>query len=106
MPKKLDAVADVVKPAVAEETFDHYRVTNLTFQNIRPDGAGVINVTITPCREDGGQCFYNTQKSVSFQILDPLTEAAANPAGLVQAWIDASIDLVADKNSLVNAATV
>jgi hypothetical protein len=62
MPQKLDAITNVVKAATVEEVFDHYRITNLHLQLANPNGAGQLSVTITPCREDNGTCYFDHKK--------------------------------------------
>lgn len=106
MVQKLDAITNVEKAAVPAQTFDHYRITNFHFQQGYPDGPGQLTITIVPCREENGKCFFDPKNSQVIPITNPLAEAAANPSGAVQLVLDAMVNLAADKNSLVNAATV
>lgn len=106
MPKKLDAVTDVVTTAVASETFDHYKIIEIDFRHNNSDGAGYLRLVIVPCRASGGGCFYNKAGRKVITITDPITEADANPTGVVQLFLDAAADLAAEKSSLVNTTVV
>ena len=95
MPKKIKTVSAVVKPAVAEESFDEYALVNLSLR-LNAKGKIVVDAKLAPAKtlQDGSRRVAQGLAVENIHIGDLEAAVVADPTGPVAVAYDAIVDAI------------